>query len=143
MSKKVEDFFVIFDAVRAAFEKRGLEGDPSSLDVIEKIAVHLNMNINPGARFASAPGTADGQQGTVTGSLESTAKRNVETKMGTRTAFDITVDGQVYGTFDKKLFPPGLAVGDKITVKYVQKGKFRNLVEIIKDEAEEDKNIPF
>ena len=141
MSKQVEEFFVIFDEVRAMFESRGLtDENHGSLDVIEKIAVHLNMNNTP--RQSAIERITDGQEGKVTGKLEGTNKRNVETKNGTRTAFDITVDGFKYSTFDKKLFPTGLAVDDVITVKFRQNGKFRNLVEITKD-GQEDSDIPF
>ncbi|SRR5258708_13727141 len=140
MSKQVEDFFVIFDEVADAFKERELIG-PGSLDVIEKIAVHLNMNNGERRGTGSAGGIPDGQEGKVTGKLEGTNKRSVETKHGTRTAFDITVDGFKYSTFDKKLFPTGLAVDDVITIKFRQNGKFRNLIEITKDG--EDSDVPF
>ena len=143
MSKQVEEFFVIFDEVATAFDERGFQIKEVSgvLDVVEKIAVHLNMNNSPRGSGAPAGGVQDGQEGKVTGKLEGTNKRNVETKSGTRTAFDITVDGFKYSTFDKRLFPTGLAVDDVITVKFKQKGKFRNLVEITKDG--EDNEVPF
>jgi len=141
MSKQVEEFFVIFDEVYDAFKERDLTIDAVTLEVIEKIAVHLNMNNSPRQSGGSSGGVQDGQEGKVTGKLEGTNKRNVETKSGTRTAFDITVDGFKYSTFDKRLFPTGLAVDDVITVKFKQKGKFRNLVEITKDG--EDNEVPF
>ncbi len=141
MSKQVDDFFVIFDEVYDEFRKRNLLEPALALDVIEKIAVHLNMNNSPRQSGAPAGGIPDGQEGTASGALESLSKRTVNTKNGERTAFDLAVAGQKYSTFDKKLFPLGMVVGDKINVKFRQNGKFRNLVEITKDG--EDSDIPF
>src|SRR5258708_37048731 len=144
MSKQEDDFFVIFDDVYHEFGKRNLtDGDKLmvALDIIEKIAVHLNMNNSPRQSGAPAGGIPDGQEGTASGALESLSKRTVNTKNGERTAFDLAVAGQKYSTFDKKLFPLGMIEGDKKNVKFRQNGKFRNLVEITKDG--EDSDIPF
>lgn len=140
MSKQVEDFFVIFDEVRTAFEQRQLHEVTGALDTIERIAVHLNMNAT-GSGPAAPGGVPDGQEGKVSGKLEATNKRTVSTSNGNRTAFDITVNSQSYSTFDKKIFPVGLKIGDQITVTFKQKGKFRNLVAIEPEESSTD--IPF
>src|SRR5258708_22555217 len=102
MSKQVDEFFVIFDEVYDAFKERDLTIDVATLDVIEKIAVHLSMNITRSQSGGPAGGVPDGQEGTAEGNLEATAKRTVSTQKGERTAFDITVSGQKYSTFDKK-----------------------------------------
>src|SRR5882724_10794418 len=145
MSKQVDKFFEIFDDVTAAFNVRGLVesvGGVDALDAIQKIAVHLNIN-NECAAEKGPGAVADGAEGKVSGQLEATAKRSVETKNGTRTAFDITVDGQKYGTFEKKIFPVGLKVGDKVDIVFKQNGKFRNLQSLTITDAVSDNEAPF
>jgi hypothetical protein len=109
------------------------------------IFIQQNQQAKP-AWGAGKPKAPDSSILSVTGELE--VKGKPKQLDNGKTQYSIKVNGEYYNTLGIEAFKGRkFDVGDNVTVKYRQNGKYKNLVEVLPAEADENDNsgpeIPF